>query len=166
MKRILFLVLALSMPYIADASEGDFWIDVNVASYHAGSNGYCYNGICNDFNQFNYGLGVSYEMDNLVEWTGGFFRNSYDKNSMYGGIKLNHNFDVGRFDVTPGILIGGVTGYDETEVEAAPLQLVALPSVSVSYKRIRGVFGVAPVGLVSPSSSVTAVFTFQVGMRF
>lgn len=148
------------------AAEGDLWIDVNVASYHAGGNGYCYKNDCHDFNQFNYGLGVSYEMDSLIEWTGGFYRNSYDENSVYGGVRFNHNFNVGQFNVTPGIFVGGVTGYDDTEVEASPLQLIALPMVGVSYKQVRGMFGVAPVGLVSPDSSVKAVFSFQLGYRF
>lgn len=115
------LLLAAMFP---KAYAGDFWVEANLASYHPSADSYCYEGTCDDFNEFNYGLGLSYEMDELVEWTGGFFRNSYDKNSMYAGIKFKHDFQLDGGALTPGITVGAVTGYDNTEVEAGPLQLM------------------------------------------
>lgn len=166
MIRAFLLILAMSVPFLAFAGEGDFWVDVNVASYHSGSDGYYHNGKYEDFNQVNLGLGLSYEMDSLIEWTGGFYRNSYDENSLYGGLKFKHDFHVADVDITPGLTVGFVTGYEDYVDEASAIQIMALPSIGVSFERVRAVIGVVPVSLVSSSSDVGVIYTFQAGIRF
>ena len=167
MIRTILILLALSVPLLTayEASANDLWLDINVASYHAGSDGYCYQGECDDFNEFNYGLGLSYELDDTFEATGGFFRNSYDKHSHYLGVKAKYDFARGDWALTPGLTVGLVTGYDDTEVEASTLQPMALPSVTVSYKRVRGTVGYIPLNLVSDDAGAD-VITFQLGVRF
>lgn len=165
--KAFLLGLAIATPFLLahEAHAGDFWLDANVASYHTGADGYCYQGKCDDFNQFNYGLGLSYDMDDTIEWQVGFYRNSYDQNSTYADIKFKHDFNVGSVTVSPGLAIGFVTGYDNTQVEARPLQPMALPTVAVTYDRVRVVVGYLPLKLVT-SDSETDVVTFQVGYRF
>ena len=161
MKKILIALLFMSP--IANAN--DLWVDANVASYHTNDNGYCYQGKCDEFNEFNYGLGLSYETSDYTEVQGGFFRNSYDKNSLYADVKVKYDFGVGAgVLVTPGLAIGLVTGYDDTELEASTFQPMVLPSVSVSYKRVRAVVGYIPASWVSDGP--TDVITLQLGYRF
>ena len=165
MNKVLF-ILALTVPLLTayEVNAGDLWLDVNVASYHVDADSYCYQGECDDFNELNYGLGLSYTMDDLIEWQAGFFRNSYDQHSNYAGIKFKHDFINGDFAVTPGILVGGVTGYDDTGVEASVVQMMALPSLSVSYADVRATIGYLPLKLIAEDS--TDVVTFQLGYRF
>ena len=163
---IIMLALVVTMITTQGASANDLWVDINVASYHTSADSYCYQGECDDFNEFNYGLGLSYELNELFEVTGGFFRNSYDKHSNYAGVKAKYDFDLGAgVALTPGLTLGVVTGYDDTEVEASTLQPMALPSVTVSYKRVRATVGYLPLTLVSDDSE-TDVITFQMGVRF
>ncbi len=82
---------------IADADS----IDVNLISKHIDTK---YN-----FNEENFGLG--YTKDFHPHWQGkvGFYKNSYNKDSIYAMINLKH--DAKRFAY--GIQFGFVSGYDK-----------------------------------------------------
>lgn len=162
MKTIIaaFIILYSGITYSA---EGDLWLDINVASYHTSSE-YCYEGKCKDYNQFNYGGGVSYDLDNTFELTGGYFRNSYYKNSFYAGTKIKHDFPVNGLIITPGVIVGGITGYDDTEVNGKKIQPIGLPTLGISNNKFRAVIGYLPVKIIGAGSA--DVFTLQLGVKF
>ncbi len=162
MKTIItaFIILYSGLTH---STEGDLWLDVNVASYHTSSE-YCYNGRCQEYNQFNYGAGISYEVHKSLELTGGYFRNSYNKNSFYGGGKIKHDFLIKKFVVTPGVMLGVMTGYEDTEVDASKIQPIALPTLGLAYGKFRGVVGYLPISLIGAGSA--NVITFQAGIKF
>jgi len=165
-EKAFLLALALATPFLLahEAKAGDFWLDANVASYHISTHDYCYNGKCEDFNQLNYGLGVTYYMDDTIGFTGGFFKNSYSKTSAYAGIEFKKDFAFDKTTVSPVLMIGGVTGYQDTEVGGGPVRLMALPALSVSHGDYRAVVGYLPMKLVGTAH--TDVLTFQLGYHF
>lgn len=162
MKKLTAILIILYSG-MAHSAEGDLWLDVNVASYHTSSE-YCYKDKCDDWNQLNYGVGVSYEVDSLFELTGGYFRNSYNKNSFYAGTKMKHDLIINNFIVTPGVVIAFTTGYNNTEVEAKKIQLFGLPTISLSHDNYRAVVGYLPIRILGLGS--TDVFTLQLGIKF
>lgn len=160
---ILFMFVAFGSPTV-NAAPGDFWVDANLASKHTHASEYTYKGKTEDYNEANYGLGLSYDIDGTFEATAGFFRNSYDKHSNYIGVKAKHDFRFGYVTVTPGVTAGFVTGYDDTEVDAPVLQPIVVPSVAVEYNNFRTTIGYIPLRLATDAS--TDVVTFQLGYRF
>ncbi len=160
---ILFMFVAFGSPE-AGAAAGDLRVDLNLASKHTSASQYTYNGKTKDYNEQNYGLGLSYDIDGTFEATAGFFSNSYAKNSNYAGVKVKHDFWFGRLTVTPGVTFGLVTGYDDTEVDAAKYQPIAVPSVAFEYNNFSTTIGYIPLRLAKDAS--TDVITFQIGYRF
>ncbi len=160
---IFFMFVAFGLPEV-NAAAGDFWIDANLASKHTSSSQYNYNGKTGNYNERNYGLGVSYDMTGTFEATAGFFRNSYNKHSNYVGVKVKHDFNIRNMTVTPGVTVGLVTGYKNTEVEAPLFQPIAVPSITVQYNNFRTVVGYIPLRLATDAD--TDVITFQIGYRF
>lgn len=160
---ITFMFVVFGSPEVR-ADKGDLWIDINLASKHTSASQYTHNGKTEDYNERNYGFGMSYDIDGTFEVTGGFFRNSYDKHSDYLGVKAKHDFNFGHFTVTPGVTVGFVTGYENTEVDAPKFQPIAVPSVAFGYNDFRTTIGYIPLRLASDAS--TDVVTFQLGYRF
>jgi len=168
MNKILLLLavsVLLLFAYDIQAAEGDLWLDFNLASKHTNASQYTYKGETKDFNESNLGAGLSYDIDGTFEATAGFFRNSYDKNSTYVGVKAKHDFRFGRVLVAPGVTVGLVTGYDDTEVQGAKLQPLAVPSLTFTFDKFRGTVGYIPLRLVS-SDAETDVITFQISVKF
>jgi len=161
--KIIIATIAILYSSLTFAAEKDLWLDVNVGSYHSTSE-YCEKDKCKKYNQFNYGLGLSYEISKSLELTGGYFRNSFDKNSFYAGTKIKHDFVVNGFTISPGVVISITTGYNNTTVNASRMQLFGMPTISVSYSRFRGVFGILPLRLIGASD--TDIIAFQAGIKF
>jgi len=160
------ILLAIAVPLLAGyniAHADEFWADANVASYHISSHEYCDNGKCQDFNQLNMGLGVTYYMDDTIGFTGGFYKNSYSKLSTYAGLAMKHDIAVGTYTVSPTLLIGGVSGYQDTEVGGGPIKLMALPALSVSHDKYRAVVGYLPTKLVGTAH--TDILTLQLSYK-
>jgi len=163
--KSVFIFFILMYGTISVAKADNIWLDINLVSYHPSASNYTYDNKTEKLNQFNYGIGVSYETNRFVELESGFFRNSYNKNSIYADVKIKYDFIIKQFTITPGMAIGGVSGYKNTEVEANTVQFVALPTVAISYNRIRVVVGYMPLQLVT-NKAKTDVITVQAGIRF
>jgi len=166
MKRLVIFLCFLLIASTNSYAGNKLWLDLNGSSYHFGSNSYCYRNKCKGYNQENYGLGASYETSRHLELQGGFFRNSYYKHSNYFNIKIKQNVDVKQLKITPGIALGFVSGYKNTEVSTKLLIPFVLPTVGLSYRRMRVVAGILPIRVVSQKSSVKAVATLQLGVLF
>lgn len=66
-----------------------------------------------DPNENNYGFGVSYDWkdsDRLKVWTG-FYDNSYEHTSVYGGISYKRRYGHDIY-FEPGFFLGIITGYE------------------------------------------------------
>lgn len=109
----------------------EWWVDVNVASYHFG-NADGYLGPGEHFNQANYGAGVEVQWQPRHAASAGYYRNSVYADSWYA---LYHYtpLSLGRF-VRVGAMVGLVSGYPGyNDGKAAPAgALVA----KIEYRRV------------------------------
>ena len=78
-------------------------------------------------NERNYGAGIEIPRSPSMAYTGGFFRNSYDDFSIYGGM----SFEGRRGFLSVGVIGGAVSGYPQADV----LPVVA-PFVSFGNERM------------------------------
>lgn len=141
MKKIVFfalMVFTMAFSFAAHASSpGTFWVEINGTSLH-GSKTYVSNdGQVERYNGANYGLGVRYAVMENVQVFGGFYRNSYDKTSVYLGtnLKLDY-FPVAGWRVSPGVKLGVASGYKgtpEDEVLMGAVVPMVLPNVEVGH---------------------------------
>jgi hypothetical protein len=113
------------------AGAPEWWVDVNVASYHFGSAD-DYLGPGEHFNQSNYGLGVEVQWQPRHAASAGYYRNSVYEDSWYA---LYHYtpLQVGRH-VRVGAMVGLVNGYPGyNEGRAAPAAALV---AKIEYRRI------------------------------
>lgn len=104
----LALLLAAVPAFAQQAPAPEWWVDVNVASYHFESAD-DYLGPGRQFNQNNYGAGVEVQWQPRHAVSAGYYRNSVDRDSGYA---LYHYtpFALGRH-VRVGGMVGLVSGY-------------------------------------------------------
>lgn len=84
-------------------------IDLNLTSWH-GDKTYKYNDI-NKSPLSNFGLGYTKDINHHWQGQVGFFKNSYNKNSLYVLTNLKHEMKRWNW----GVAFGFVTGYDDIE---------------------------------------------------
>ena len=134
----------------ASAEKGDIWLDINLGSIHE-QNNYFWEGEVRSYNEFNPGLGITYEINDLFDAKAGFFHNSYEELSSYVMIGFspsvfsNSNSDW-KVDVGGGI--GLITGYDDTPEQAEEISPWLMAIVGIEYKeRYRFNIGYLPSSL-------------------
>ena len=151
MKNILALMASLiAIPAIADDVGFNHGKSIvfHMVSNHSSQE---------ELNESNPGLSYRHGIDRMHLFaTGGFFRNSFDRTSVYAGIGKTF-FTVGPAAFT---LVGGVaTGYIEKLTPAL------IPEVSFHYKNTAFVVGYIP-GISYKDVYTIPAFTFSVAARF
>lgn len=161
--HVMIAALLLSSCTAAIAAQGDVWLDVHGVSYHDKA-GRCYTeaGVCKKFNEFNRGVGLSYGAQDWLEVSAGYYRNSYDENTVYMSGTLKHDIPIGNFTVSPGLRLGIATGYERdcNGCAVAPLGLLVL---QVQHGAARVELGAAPYRTLGINS--TNLYTLSVGVR-
>lgn len=138
-KIIVAILLAAAVP----AHAGDLYLDVNGHSWHS-KNTYTYRGQQGEYNGQNPGLGVTYGLGNHLEAFTGYFVNSFQRATVYGGAKIKHDLVFGKVTVTPGLNIGIATGYDKTPAQSDYYQFVIMPAVRIVYRDVGVTLGYVP----------------------
>ena len=151
MKNLLAIMASLiAIPAIADDVGFNHGKSIvfHMASNHSGQE---------ELNESNPGLSYRHGIDSMNLFaTGGFFRNSFNRTSVYAGIGKTF-FTVGPAAFT---LVGGVaTGYVEKLTSAL------IPEVSFHYKNASFVIGYIP-GVRYRDTFTIPAFTFSVAARF
>ena len=170
MKTILALILFLfAVPSQADVIK-DISLDVNLASKHSVPT-YRYKGRVHEYNQKNYGLGITASFSDLLpnnfELSAGWYDNSYDHTTVYVAVNAKHEFRFGDFIVAPGIAFGYATGYEKTTVKAPLLQATVLPNVQISLHGVGIRIGYIPKSLFGAEVvDPVSVYTLQVRYLF
>lgn len=147
------LVIVGVLLVVADAHsrQGTTW-----GEYHVGSNhsevGYTDRTGYHKFNENNTGGGISYEVSNNFEVGAGFFKNSYNNRSVYGGVDFHTS--RARY-LSVGVSLGPITGYKDTPQGN---RWMVLPNVVFGNDKVRTKIGYIP-GDVS-------VMTLTVGIGF
>lgn len=160
MKNILALFFFLAAP----AQAGDLYLDVNGYSWHS-KESYVYRGQPGTYNPRNAGLGVTYGLSQYTEVFAGYYYNSFNRDTLYGGFKLKHDFDLGSVTITPGLNVGVATGYANTPAQSDYYQLVIMPAVRLTYRGVGFTIGYVPRIEKENFDSVSAVilqFNFRV----
>lgn len=161
MKTAIILVLILCS---AQASANELYLDINGISIHSNKT-YRYQGRTHNYNSQNVGLGFTYGLLNsYAEASAGFYDNSYNKDTIYGFIRLKHDLSIGELTISPGVNFGLVTGYWDTPMQADYYQVIVAPTVRVTYHGVGLTIGYVPgveKGNLKPVSTITA----QVNVR-
>lgn len=152
MKRMSIVVAILSASQPAFATDS-LYIDVNGFSLHS-KQYYSYQGERKEYNQDNAGLGLSKQWNDNADLTAGFYKNSYDKMSAYGGANAHLNFKSGSVSWRPGVCVGLVTGYDNTPDHAGVVRLMVMPNVAISVGDLGIKVGYLPARKASRSTVV------------
>jgi hypothetical protein len=105
---------------LAQASEGQVWLDLNVTGDH--SRDYWWyekedgTKVKQEYNEQNFGVGLSYGVNDYIDILGGtVFKNSYKKTSYYFG--SNIKYPINLFSDTRlelGVMVAAATGYEGT----------------------------------------------------
>lgn len=135
----------------AHASPGTYWGEYHVGSRHS-TPGYYDNGVYHKWNEKNTGGGLSYEVSYNFETTLGFYRNSYNKLSVYGGVDF-HTASSRAWRV--GVSLGPITGYKDTPQKS---RFMVLPNIVLNEGTVRTKIGLIP-------GDVT-VLTLSMGIAF
>ena len=151
MNKILALMASLiAIPAIADDvgfNHGNSVI-FHLKSKHSGQQ---------ELNESNPGLSYRHGIDSMNLFaTGGFFRNSFDRTSIYAGIGKTF-FTVGPTAFT--LFGGAATGYIEKLTPAL------IPEVSFHYKNASFIVGYIP-GVRYRDAFTIPAFTFSVAANF
>lgn len=188
MKTPLFAVLVL---WAGIATANDVYVDINGFSKHSQDTyvtgctttnpdhgrGHPHSGrekhlptttcASEKFNSQNFGLGVTYSLTPHFDAKLGFYDNSYYRTTLYAGVNAKHDFHYEKFTLSPGVMVGGATGYDKTPMEGDVVQLIAIPNVKMSYDMVGVTVGYipkSPVGTKKDETQVSVV-TLQFNIK-
>ena len=137
-KPIAFIFFILTTMYTFWATEvhaeQSFGIHVNGLSRHVNPD--------MDYNEENYGAGIYYEV-NRHFIAAGAYKNSFNKTSKYITTGWRYPLRSGDWEVSPGFLVGGITGYQEegSQFVAAPLLSFGYNPVKVNLMYLPGLNG-------------------------
>jgi len=121
MKTIITMLVLLFATAVQ--AEQSFGIHVNGASKHVKPDA--------DYNERNVGGGIYYEV-NKHFIAAGWYKNSFNRTSKYITTGWRHTFQSGNWEIAPGALVGGITGYHD---EGS--QFVVAPILSMGYDPVR-----------------------------
>jgi len=109
------ILVIIPMLFSATATAEDMWLNLHTGSVH-NKNTVHKDGKSYQVNGFNPGLGLELpasDSDNQ-SYRLGFFKNSYSKLSLYGGVDLHTNYSNG---FGTGITFGAVSGYKDSPAD-------------------------------------------------
>ena len=149
-------ILALLSSSAFSIDKGQWALDINLASKHEKST-YDNN---QEYNENNFGLGLSYGYSESIDFKVGFYDNSYNRTTKYLAAIWQKNYYYKQLRISPGAGIFLVTGYDGTPEFAKKIQPGVIPSLSIGYENVA-----LNIGLV-PSVKSNNVATFQLQIKF
>ena len=133
---LILISALLGLLFIANNAQADqaFGIHINGTSKHVNAD--------SNYNERNYGGGIYYEL-NKHFIAAGVYKNSYNKTSKYITTGWRYPFRSGHWEVSPGLLVGGITGYQEegSQFVAAPLLTFGYNPVKVNLMYLPGLNG-------------------------
>jgi hypothetical protein len=129
MKRLLLAttLIILTLPAMADGPG----LIINIASYHFSDD---------EFNERNYGLGLSYDHGEFT-YAAGFYDNSYNVRSHY--LSAGHEYAISKH-WRASLSAFAVTGYQDHVEAAQRVSVVLLPELSWKYDRVQIMLGHLP----------------------
>ena len=160
MKKLLIIAVLLTSTNATafDVSDNPkVFIDLHVTSFHSQDNWYLIEQYQDGtetiteipFNENNIGIGVRWQIEEFLDTSIGFFKNSFHNTSFYVGGEIHTPRD---YFVSVGFTVALVTGYTgqiptETPIIAMPIVQIGVPKfgVRIGYKP----FGIVKFGTLS-----------------
>jgi len=149
-------LLLVSVNALADTSnKTTMFVDLHMTSFHSQEN--YYEDYETDegtktttipFNEENFGIGVRYQLEDFLDVSVGFFKNSFYNTSVYLGGEV---YTSRQRLISIGLAVGLVSGYRgttiDTPVMVMPIMQVGVPEIGVRIGVVP--FGVVPFATVS-----------------
>jgi hypothetical protein len=153
---IVFIVILMFSGSLAALDQNEWTLDINTGSKHSKET-YAKNKY---YNEENDGFGLTFGYSDMIDIKVGFFENSYEKSSIYGGAVFNKDYYLfNDIVVSPGVGLIFATGYHNTPVDAPMLAPIVYPTITIGHKTLRSTIGYIPYG-------EDTVFTFQTQIQF
>ena len=153
------IIATMFLTFSTQAHSLDGWIDVHLTSYHSNSTYVDQSGNDVEYNQNNFGLGLSLPVNSNIDARAGFFKNSFNKTSGYLGADFHTNSN--KF-FSAGINTGLASGYKNTPAKTSTLTPMLVPYLSFKVNNFRTQIGYIPA--IDPKQ--VAVWTISVGIKF
>lgn len=119
MKRLIIIaLLALS----ASLQAGELSLQLSGKSHHINPS--------QEYNEQNYGAGITYQVKQQY-LAAGFYKNSLNRTTEYLLAGWRKDLVDGDITVSPGVMIGGLTGYKDKAV------IALAPTLTVGYQRVK-----------------------------
>lgn len=157
-------ILAAALVLASFPAAGDVFLDINGASKHS-KDTYHYRGVTQEYNSRNAGLGLTVDLNKYFDLSGGFYDNSYNRLSVYGGVTIKHDLFYGDFRITPGVAVGVATGYRNTPVHASVLQPTLMATVRVTWRGVGFTAGYMPASNMAEGVNPVSVVTLQANVQ-
>jgi hypothetical protein len=157
--KCIIIACCIGVIYTHEA-RSDTYLDINGLSKHS-INEYCYQGKCQPFNQTNPGLGITTDLTNHIDLKVGGYKNSYYKTSLYAGINIHTALTHNVWNISPGIMVGMVSGYDKTPMRVGTVVLSIIPNVAIHYQDFGVVIGYIPPVITPEAGKAISVVTMQ-----
>lgn len=131
----IFILIALA---VGEAKADEWWVVSTVGSYHFERS--------KDYNENNFGLGIERTFDKNFSQVAGYYQNSFDRQTLYVGIKY---LPVNVNDVRLGVTLFLATGYHGLTEGA-----LFIPLLTMDYHY--GRMGLSILSLPDPKSGMIA----------
>ncbi len=150
--KISFIVLLL---YCTSALAEHTELELHLTSYHFSNR--------SEFEENNYGVGITHYFKDRWGISAGGFNNSYDDTSVYLGLIYTYDFCSSETIVcTIGVIGGVVTGYEGNVSGAGEVRPIALPEFKLGYRR----YFIKSRFFPETSSDTSSTITFSIGREF
>ena len=153
------IVVTMLLVSSAQAHSLDGWLDIHLASSHAQSTYIDQSGNDVEYNENNFGLGLSLPVHSNIDARAGFFENSFNNTTVYLGADFHTNSNK---LISAGVNTGLASGYKNSPVKTSTLTLMLVPYLTLKVKNFRTQLGFIPA--IDPKQ--VAVWTLTVGVQF
>lgn len=150
MKTPIILMLLFSSAAMAEHTE----IELHITSHHFSNS--------SDFEEDNYGIGITHYFKDRWGISAGGFNNSYDDTSIYLALTYTYDFCSGITTCAIGLIAGGVTGYDDNVSGAGEVRPVVIPEFKLGHKR----YFIKSRFFPDTGSDTAAAITLSIGREF
>ena len=159
---VVAVIATLSTAARADhpySDAGTFTLDIHGFSKHSDR---CYRGCTKEYNEQNYGLGLTYASRDWLDLSVGTFKNSFNNQSTYAALAFNNDIHYGLITMSPTLMLGVTTGYEGISKRSwGTYSPVVVPSLTFKAGAFSTNVGFIPQGFGGKSS----VLTFRFGIE-
>ena len=150
MKILVILMFLLGSAALAEQTE----IELHITSHHFSNS--------SEFEEDNYGIGITHYFKDRWGVSAGGFNNSYDDTSLYLALTYTYELCSGNITCAIGVIAGGVTGYEGNVSGAGEVRPIVVPEFKLGYRR----YFMKSRFLPDTGNDTSAAITLSIGREF